>query len=216
MMGTYLKVNSKDYKKIFVVGDLHGCYDKLFTTLFLHKFNHETDLVIAVGDLIDRGDKNIECLRLINEPWFKSVRGNHEQMAINAIEGNQQSLYAWMYNGGDWFFKLDKNRQAEATNLIKQCSELPLIIEVTVNKKKYVIAHADYPHDEYEFGKAVSNKQVLWNRDRINNNDKTIIKNGHSFIFGHSPQESIKHLANRIYIDTGVVFTSKLGGMRIK
>ncbi|MCO6561391.1 MAG: metallophosphoesterase, partial [Gilliamella sp.] len=98
MMG-YLKVNGNRYQKIFVVGDLHGCYDLLMSKLSDAGFDFKHDLLIAVGDLIDRGTQNLECLRLINENWFKTVRGNHEQMAINGINGDEQSLLAWQYNG---------------------------------------------------------------------------------------------------------------------
>lgn len=212
---SYLKVDSSKYKKIFVIGDLHGCYDLLMNKLNEVSFDFKSDLVIAVGDLIDRGNQNLDCLRLIKEKWFKTVRGNHEQMAINGINGNQQSLYAWMYNGGDWYFKLDAVDKQEADKLINQCAELPLIIETNINGKLIAFAHADYPDNKYEFNKPVSNKQVIWSRERFENYDNSKIEGVEFFIFGHTPQSEVIQVANRVYIDTGAVFNGNLTLTRI-
>lgn len=211
----YLKINGSEYQKIFVVGDLHGCYDLLMNKLNEAGFDFKKDLLVAVGDLVDRGTQNLECLRLINETWFKTVRGNHEQMAINGINGNQQSLYAWMYNGGGWYFKLNDSDKKEAEALINNCNELPLIIELSINNKLIVVAHADYPHNEYKFGKEISNKQVIWSRERLEKNDNSEIKGVEFFIFGHTPLREVTQIANRVYIDTGAVFSGDLTLTRI-
>lgn len=214
-MSDYIKIDGTQYKKIFVVGDLHGCFSLLMEKLKEVDFNFKTDLLISVGDLIDRGQENIECLRLIKENWFKAIRGNHEQMAINGINGNQQSLYAWMYNGGNWYFKLNALEHDEATKLINQCAKLPLIIELKTNTKTIAIAHADYPSNEYEFDKPVSNKQVIWSRERFENNDNSEIKGVDWFLFGHTPQQEITQIANRVYLDTGAIFNGNLIVTRI-
>lgn len=211
----YLKINGSEYQKIFVVGDLHGCYDLLMNKLNEVGFDFKKDLLVAVGDLVDRGTQNLECLRLINETWFKTVRGNHEQMAINGINGNQQSLYAWMYNGGGWYFKLNDSDKKEAEALINNCNELPLIIELFINNKLIVVAHAGYPHNEYKFGKEISNKQVIWSRERLEKNDNSEIKGAEFFIFGHTPLREVMQIANRVYIDTGAVFSGNLTLIRV-
>ncbi|MEI9179479.1 metallophosphoesterase, partial [Pseudomonas aeruginosa] len=48
-------------------------------------FDNKKDLLISVGDLVDRGAENVECLELITFPWFRAVRGNHEQMMIDGL-----------------------------------------------------------------------------------------------------------------------------------
>lgn len=209
----YLKINGSEYQKIFVVGDLHGCYDLLMNKLKEAEFDFKKDLLVAVGDLIDRGTQNLECLQLINETWFKTVRGNHEEMAINGINGNQQSL--WLYNGGGWYFKLNDSDKKEAKELINKCNELPLLIELSINNKLLAIAHADYPANEYEFGKEISNKQVVWSRERLEKNDNSEIKGVEFFIFGHTPLREVTQIANRVYIDTGAVFSGDLTLTRI-
>ncbi|MCO6551131.1 MAG: metallophosphoesterase [Gilliamella sp.] len=214
MMG-YLKVNGNRYQKIFVVGDLHGCYDLLMSKLSDAGFDFKHDLLIAVGDLIDRGTQNLECLRLINENWFKTVRGNHEQMAINGINGDEQSLLAWQYNGGGWFFKLNDLDKQEAVNLINKCNELPLVIELSINNELIAFAHADYPANEYVFNKPIDLNKVIWSRERFEKYDNAGIKGVEFFVFGHTPQREVTQVANRVYIDTGAVFSGNLVLTRI-
>ena len=214
-MMNYLKINGSEHQKIFVVGDLHGCYDLLMNKLSEVGFDFKKDLLVAVGDLIDRGVQNLKCLRLINEKWFKTVLGNHEQMAINGINGSQQSLYTWMYNGGGWYFKLNDSDRKEAEVLINKCNELPLIIELSIKNKLIAVAHADYPHNEYKFGKEISSKHVVWSRERLEKNDNSEINGVEFFIFGHTPRDEVTKIANRIYIDTGAVFAGNLTLIRI-
>ncbi|WP_172436270.1 metallophosphoesterase, partial [Pasteurella multocida] len=90
MTEIYKKIDGSKYKKIFIVGDLHGMYDLLVSELEEAGFDFVDDLLISVGDLIDRGPENIKCLELIDFDWFEAVRGNHEQLAINGLEGNRQ------------------------------------------------------------------------------------------------------------------------------
>lgn len=78
------KFNASHIQRLFVVGDLHGCYVELMDQLSVINFDYSTDLLISVGDLIDRGRNSLKCLELTKEPWFKAIRGNHEQMCLEA------------------------------------------------------------------------------------------------------------------------------------
>ncbi|WP_303720074.1 metallophosphoesterase, partial [Pseudomonas aeruginosa] len=74
------------------------------------------DLLISVGDIIDRGPDSMKCLQLMQEKWFYAVRGNHEQMALDALENNDFSL--WSINGGNWFTGLTVAQQKQAKDLL--------------------------------------------------------------------------------------------------
>ncbi|EJD6476686.1 metallophosphoesterase [Providencia rettgeri] len=216
MHGIYLRIDGDQYRHIWVVGDIHGCFDLLNDKLQQIEFDKENDLLISVGDLIDRGDQNVECLDLINEKWFRAVRGNHEQMAIDALN-NIGSTHNWLYNGGDWFFLQDYEQEILSRANLAKAELLPLIIEVNVNDKKTVIAHADYPSDEYEFGKPVDERHIIWSRERISSENVREIKGADLFLFGHTPMRkgAVKR-ANQEYIDTGAVFGYGLTLRKIK
>ena len=89
----------------YVVGDLHGCYSLLMQELEKVHFNFEKDLLICTGDLVDRGNENLECVSLVSQPWFYCVRGNHEEMCIKGRDDAWiQDMHA--QNGGEWFYLL--------------------------------------------------------------------------------------------------------------
>lgn len=211
-MRYYEKIDGSKYRNIWVVGDLHGCYTNLMKKLETIGFDTKKDLLISVGDLVDRGTENVECLELITFPWFRAVRGNHEQMMIDGLS-ERGNVNHWLFNGGGWFFNLDYDKEILAKALAHKADELPLIIELVSKGKKYVICHADYPCDEYEFGKPVDHQQVIWNRERISNSQDGIvkeIKGADTFIFGHTPAVKPLKFANQMYIDTGAVFCGNL------
>ncbi|EOZ3670761.1 TPA: metallophosphoesterase [Klebsiella pneumoniae] len=217
-MSIYQRINGADWRNIWVVGDLHGCYTNLMTQLGRVDFDQEQDLLISVGDLIDRGSENVECLELITMPWFRAVRGNHEQMMIDGLSANG-NVNHWVANGGGWFFYLDYDKEILAKALAHKATELPLIIELVTGDRKVVICHADYPHNEYEFDKPVPEEMVIWNRDRVSDSQDgnvSEITGADLFIFGHTPARQPLKFANQMYIDTGAVFCGRLTLVQIQ
>lgn len=211
-MNIYQRINGADWRNIWVVGDLHGCYTNLMGKLGELKFDPAHDLLISVGDLIDRGAENVECLELITMPWFRAVRGNHEQMMLDALV-NGGSFGHWMSNGAGWWHQLDTERDIQLKYLLPKVGKLPLIIELVTGDRKVVICHADYPHNEYEFDKPVPEEMVIWNRERIANAQDGYhheIIGADIFIFGHTPARQPLKYSNQMYIDTGAVFCGNL------
>lgn len=210
--GVYQRIDGSQYRNIYVVGDLHGCYNRLMTQLGGLKFNREEDLLISVGDLIDRGPQSLECLDLVMEKWFACVRGNHEQMAIDALTGKSDGLL-WFHNGGDWFNRLDYDQEVLAKALIAKAESLPYVIELATNGKKIVIVHADYPDNNYECDKQIELHETIWSRDRFNAIGEDMgdkIKGADAFYFGHTPIKRRWSPFNLNYIDTGAVFGGAL------
>jgi serine/threonine protein phosphatase 1 len=213
----YQKINGSDFARIFVVGDIHGCLYKLNEKLLSVDFDEDKDLLVSVGDLIDRGPQNVECLDLINESWFRAVRGNHEQMAIDTLNG--QDARHWIANGGMWLFSLDYDQRILAEQLIRKAEKLPLVIEVETVEGKFVICHADYPDNAYEFGKPVSEQHLIWNRERISSaidGEGDEITGARLFIFGHTPMQNKFEFINQMWIDTGAVFGHSLTMIQIQ
>lgn len=210
---------TKNDGRVFVVGDLHGDYDKLMALMDGVGFDKSNDLIIATGDLIDRGPKNLECLQLTCYPWFKSVMGNHEEMAYKGlVEYNDRYKTCWEMNGGDWYNWLPYDQKAEALLTIRLIPEImPHVIELNRNGKKFVFCHGDYPSSTYEFDKEINTDHLLWSRTEYDLLDggkagfNPQIDGADLFIFGHTPAEHhpVK-FGNRAYVDTGSFFTGKL------
>lgn len=113
----------------FVVGDLHGCYDKLCGQLGRVNFDTECDRLFSVGDLADRGPDSVKCLELLQEPWFHAVQGNHDRMLMTFVLGtwsNHHSPVDLLRNGGGWVRDVDKSYLNYLTSLV---ADLPQLIE---------------------------------------------------------------------------------------
>ena len=154
---------------------------------------------------------------LLNQPWFTSVKGNHEAMALDAFETGDGNM--WLASGGDWFFDLNDSEQQAAIDLLLKFHHLPHIIEVTNDNTKYVITHADYPGNEYLFGKEIAESELLWPVDRVQkslNGELQQINGADYFIFGHMVFDNIQTFANQIYIDTGSPKSGRLSFYKIK
>ena len=185
----YQKINAHHYRHIWVVGDIHGEYQLLQSRLHQLSFCPETDLLISVGDNIDRGPESLNVLRLLNQPWFTPVKGNHEAMALDAFATGDGNM--WLASGGDWFFDLNDSEQQEAIDLLLKFHHLPHIIE----------------------------SELLWPVDRVQkslNGELQQINGADYFIFGHMMFDNIQTFANQIYIDTGTPKSGRLSFYKIK
>lgn len=72
--------------KIAALGDIHGNYQALITVLD-HVDRWQPDLVLVLGDIINRGPRSRECLHLIQDretsPAWHIIKGNHEDYVLN-------------------------------------------------------------------------------------------------------------------------------------
>lgn len=213
----YQHLNSENWRHIFIVGDLHGCREKLDKELRARHFAPGEDLLISVGDLIDRGPDSPGCLALLQEPWFRSVRGNHEVMAINALnKGNHQQ---WILNGGEWFYHLEGMAMMAAKHAINRCRDLPLILHLQLRDRTIVVAHADYPSGHYVWNSPVDEEKIVWSRSRIERlqqGEGQMITGADAFYFGHTPLQTPLTAWNQHYIDTGAVFGNQLTVVQVQ
>lgn len=148
---------SKPEGLAFFVGDIHGQYDLLMETLDEVGFEADKGHVLfSVGDLIDRGPKNMECLKLLDEPWFYAVRGNHEDFMIKTVLHDcRESENMWAYNGGGWagaYYKKEPGAyrfEDELVTYARKLEEAPYIREVQTahSNQKIAIVHAEIPRN---------------------------------------------------------------------
>lgn len=209
-------LEKNDLGIVYVCGDLHGSYSLLMQKLKEINFNFDLDLLICTGDLIDRGLENLECISLLDENWFKTVRGNHEKLCIEGYQDiSCMQLHSYPQNGGFWFYQLDKNIQKD---IYTKFNKLPHSVEIMINNKKIGICHADCP-DDWETLKIENNLTedfLLWSRKRFHDDRSEKIKNIDHVFFGHSIVQTIFQENNYTFIDTGAYRTKVLTILNIK
>lgn len=73
----------------YAIGDIQGCYDSLQNLLEHIAFDPASDRLWLVGDLVNRGPKSLETLRLIKSlgPAALTVLGNHDLYLLMIAEG---------------------------------------------------------------------------------------------------------------------------------
>ena len=200
----------------YVVGDLHGAYQLLMEKLKEVSFDFKKDRLFAVGDLIDRGEESLKCALLLTEPWFFSVRGNHEQMMIDAFDNPDDEAEIWISNGGDWIIDHGTETLEDVVDLFRK---LPIVINIDTGKGIAGVIHADIPSNiawnEFtdqiasELGAGRLTNRALWGRSMatraIKGNELPIIEGvskvylGHTIIDDGSPIQS----GNLEFLDTG-------------
>ena len=209
----------------FVVGDLHGCYNRLMEMLKHHDFDFTKDRLFCVGDLVDRGENSMKCVELLDKPWFYSVMGNHEALAIAGIK-DDYSARVHISNGGEWFYMLNEITQK---CIASRFEDLPILIETTVKGKKIGIAHATIGNDweecktllmEAEDGKSLRRIEdfIIWDREKAKSGEGNFkpTKNIDMVFLGHTIMPFPKQKHNLCFMDTGCFHTNKLAVLHIQ
>lgn len=91
--------------RLFVVSDIHGCFLTFYELIVRVLDLKRTDKLILLGDYIDRGEQSREVIDFVvdlSEKGFDiiTLRGNHEQMLLDAYQ-DQKDLPLWLMNNGD-------------------------------------------------------------------------------------------------------------------
>lgn len=124
--------------RVFVVGDIHGCFDVLEQELVAVGFNEDTDFLFSVGDLVDRGPHSMAAGDYLMKHWFYAVRGNHEEMCLPETAGTHWHVR----NGGQWY----NDNGDKAARLATLLTSLPKAMLVTLpSGKKMGLCHASLP-----------------------------------------------------------------------
>lgn len=210
----------------FVIGDLHGCYEELFTLLELVDFDSDRDRVFSVGDLIDRGPKSLMCLHLLDQPWFAATKGNHELMMEESIN-NPTARKHWYANGGSWASELSDDQLQELVN--KYIKPMPVVIVIGKDTPERVnIVHAEllgraddhqlivYSDQQIDDGLPPSAQlQLTWGRTLVDTSHTIDAPDTSPTICGHTPIRSIAKASQHIFIDTAAVYGRQLTAIEL-
>jgi len=186
------------------------------TLLSKLRFDYQKDRIFALGDLIDRGPDSGKCLELLNEPWFYSIKGNHEDLLSKSFN-NETIRPIWIANGGGWASNLPHKKFTEYQDAI---SKLPLVITIGSGGNRVNLLHAEFFGTDQDLDAGnYSNKviqQLLWGRQLITEPSKYRNLSRLSKTYcGHSVVERPLKIGSQIYIDTGAGFIDKGGKLTI-
>lgn len=177
----------------FCVGDLHGQYEIFLAALKAIQFDETKDRMFSVGDLVDRGEDSISCLRLVKKPWFHATLGNHDlfflaaaapNLVIEEFQDDIPSMIAsWFMNGGKWFLN-EPDAIEYVKDVIPIVADLPFINVVETKYGRRNILHAEPKRMRTEAGEPeddsllkisdadidsenFNTEAAIWGRERI-------------------------------------------------
>jgi serine/threonine protein phosphatase 1 len=202
----YKHIDLSDKRKVYAVGDIHGCYDKLRTALANVDFDGNKDALISLGDLVDRGPQNLEAVEWIKHPWFHRVLGNHELMTMEHALGES---YLHTMNGGGWMEPLTPD---EKRDMAIALNDAPFMLEVDTPKGLNVgFVHADLRWASWQANIDNPDERTFcWSREGVKNlRDpayEPIITGIDKVFFGHNALYNPFSRGNCSWIDTGSGF----------
>ena len=132
---------------IYVMSDLHGCFDKYLEMIEQIELKSE-DTLYVLGDVIDRNPHGIEILQdIMKRPNIHMVIGNHEEMMLKTLGRNNEyhARRLWQQNGGGSTYReMVYGITSEERNQILQfVSELPDYMEIEVDGRNFYLVHGN-------------------------------------------------------------------------
>ena len=183
-----------DYRRILVIGDMHGKFSRLLSLFHKIDFDERQDFLILLGDYIDRGEDNMRCFRwameMSEKPNVIALRGNHEQMMLYYYALGGTEGYIWLPNGGDKtkaeFEAWQKKDPTAFQRALTFINERPYYHQMTINGEEYIFVHAGLnpkkPLEEQE------EEDLLWIREKFYNGYRGTAH----IICGHTPTPFIR------------------------
>jgi len=197
-------------QKIFVVGDIHGCFDKLCALMDKIPLNEKQDQLIFIGDYIDRGSSSFDVVKYLIDlkkrvPGTIFIKGNHEDMLQNYLDGSDRFTY--QLNGGQQTLDeyLNRSDNKDAFPIPSEHLDFINSLQLYYQTDDYIFVHAGLR--EKVPLKSQDKMDLLWIRDEFIHSDFNF---GKRVIFGHTPFKEPLLQANKIGIDTGAVYGNVL------
>ena len=219
------------YSRVLAFGDIHGMYEKLTALMEKISFDPEEDLLVFLGDYIDRGPDSVSCLQYVydlqrrNPDSVICLLGNHEVM-LSSYLIEKRGIYntligdyseSWLENGGfQTLQQLKETDPKKREELLAWVTDLP----VKYQYQEFFFCHAGVDPD---VPLSVQNEyDMLWRRRKWWEQ----YKGAETIVTGHTPIQKIKKvtrsvkplfLPNRVIMcDTGAYMAGgKLSGVDV-
>jgi len=180
---------------------------------------------VFVGDIIDRGPASREALALLDEardrmPELVTLLGNHEEMLLRSIAGDETALRGWMrYGGAETVESFGLAPLAEDADAVPYVAALRRAVPatwvewlktwpLTARSGDYFVCHAGV-----KAGVALhrqARRDLLWVRAGFVDSDHD---HGSVIVHGHTITDEVEVLPNRIGIDTGAYSSGTLSAV---
>lgn len=225
----------KPVRRVYAIGDIHGRLDLFERMIAVIRRDHAGRIpvstqIVLLGDLIDRGPDSANLVRWSQtlteqSDRFVVLKGNHEAMMADALNGDFAALELWWEHGaratlaswgvpeaelerGPGVNLLQAARQAVGADTLAWLAALPL----TVQHEEYLFVHAGVRP-----GVGLKNQlehDLLWIRHEFL---ASKVDHGAIVVHGHSVHESGPQiLRNRIGIDSGAFRTGRLSAIGVE
>jgi len=224
-----LMENSTD-SKIFAIGDIHGCNDKLVTLLKRLPFDKARDTIIFLGDYLNRGRESRKVIDTLLELEKECrniifLRGNHEQELLSYSEtGDVETLRLLRKIGVDATtesYNVSARRLQGLACFPLEHQQFLLNLQFCHITDNYIFTHADF-HEELLIPpqKTVDTAAYCYNMEaRLLSSRRLIEKQPTNLdriiVFGHIPFELPLVTPDRIGIDTGAVYGNILTALEL-
>lgn len=208
-------------RRIYAIGDIHGCADRLDTLHQAIAADLATrpvaaPLLLHLGDYVDRGPDSAGVVARLAAgdpiPGIPTVNlmGNHERTMIDALEGVGPSATDWMISGGrealaSWGGDPDAPRSTWPAAVPRAHLDFLRRLPLSHRLGGYLFVHAGVrpgvPIEEQSAQDMLTiRNSFLYSEQRF----------GVVVVHGHTPRIAPEVRFNRIGIDTGAVFNGKL------
>lgn len=168
----------------YVMSDIHGEFDRFQSMLDMIQASDD-DQIIILGDAIDRNPDGVKILmHIMAHDNMTLIRGNHEQMAIDAMADRHGVLNdvqtLWRNNGGSCTRRelLYKTSMQDRINIMRFLRKTATDMTVTVNHQEFYLVHG-WPN--------ASPEDKLWGRPDGALNQIQAPVPGKITIIGHTP-----------------------------